>query len=83
MPVFSTGHSSLIQSVYFQRHVWRPLPAMIYGTLGIGVGLICLMLPETKGTILPETIEDATNLGRCVCPAHDLSKYPLFNHVNI
>ncbi|XP_037382471.1 solute carrier family 22 member 13 [Talpa occidentalis] len=34
------------------------LPRIIYGSLPIGVGLLCALLPETRGQSLKDTIED-------------------------
>ncbi|XP_025414879.1 solute carrier family 22 member 5-like [Sipha flava] len=36
-------------------------PSMVCGILGIFVSSLVLMLPETKGTVLPDTLEDMTN----------------------
>lgn len=34
------------------------LPMLIYGSLPIGGGLLCALLPETRGLPLKDTIED-------------------------
>ncbi|CAH2053985.1 unnamed protein product, partial [Iphiclides podalirius] len=34
------------------------LPTLIFGFAPIAAGLVCLLLPETKGTTLPDSIED-------------------------
>merc|ERR1719319_599675 len=37
---------------------WTPLPLIIYGALAFTGGLLALVLPETLGKELPETIRD-------------------------
>ena len=44
--------------------VWRPLPLIIYGTVAFTAGLLALLLPETLGQSLPETIQDGEDFGR-------------------
>ena len=39
--------------------MWRPLPNVIFGSLGFFAVLCATFLPETKGKGLPESIEDA------------------------
>ena len=43
--------------------VWTPLPLIIYGALALSGGLLTLLLPETLGRRLPETILDGENFG--------------------
>ena len=43
--------------------VWTPLPLIIYGALALSGGLLTLLLPETLGRKLPETIQDGENFG--------------------
>ncbi|XP_045400643.1 solute carrier family 22 member 1 isoform X2 [Lemur catta] len=47
--------------------VWRDLPLAVFAVLGLAAGAMTLLLPETKGVALPETIKDAENLWRCLC----------------
>ncbi|XP_074846386.1 solute carrier family 22 member 2-like isoform X3 [Carettochelys insculpta] len=48
--------------VYRLAEVWHELPLVVFAVVGlIAVGLV-LLLPETKGKPLPETIEDAENM---------------------
>ncbi|KAJ8029557.1 Organic cation transporter protein [Holothuria leucospilota] len=44
--------------------VWLPLPFVIFGGSTLLAGVMSLMLPETKGELMPETIADAEALGR-------------------
>ncbi|XP_052092918.1 solute carrier family 22 member 3-like isoform X2 [Mytilus californianus] len=44
----------------------RALPIIIFGAVGLTAGILCVFLPETKDTILPDTVEDAAKLGRVV-----------------
>ncbi|XP_072933084.1 organic cation transporter protein-like [Epargyreus clarus] len=39
------------------------LPTVIFGVAPIAAGAVCLMLPETKGTTLPDSMEDIKNAG--------------------
>lgn len=38
--------------------VWEPLPLIIFGLSAILGGSLVLLLPETRGKDLPETIEE-------------------------
>ncbi|KAM7136271.1 solute carrier family 22 member 1-like [Molossus nigricans] len=44
--------------------VWESLPLVLFAALSLVAGGLTLLLPETKGVTLPETIEDAENLRR-------------------
>ena len=44
---------------HFQSRVWEPLPALIFGVLSIASGFSVLVLPETLGESLFETMEEA------------------------
>lgn len=37
---------------------WGPLPLILFGGLAIFAGFLALLLPETSGKPLPQTIED-------------------------
>ncbi|XP_072021441.1 organic cation transporter protein-like [Amphiura filiformis] len=43
---------------------WEPLPYVVFGTLAVAAGLTALLLPETKGRPLPETLEDGEYFGK-------------------
>ena len=43
--------------------LWTPLPLIIYGGLALAGGLLTLLLPETLGKKLPETIRDGETFG--------------------
>ena len=43
---------------------WSPLPFLIIGIVCLLAALLCLFIPETKCETMPETIEDAFNLGK-------------------
>ncbi|PIK53111.1 putative organic cation transporter protein, partial [Apostichopus japonicus] len=38
--------------------VWEPLPLLIFGFSAVIGGILVLYLPETRGKMLPETIEE-------------------------
>ena len=44
----------------------RPIPYIIFGTVSLIAGGLALFLPETLGQPLPQTIDDAINLGKYV-----------------
>ncbi|XP_075059372.1 solute carrier family 22 member 3 [Mixophyes fleayi] len=44
--------------------LWVELPLIIFGILGLICGGLVMLLPETMGISLPETIEDVENLAK-------------------
>nr|8ET6_A Chain A, OCT1 [Homo sapiens]8ET7_A Chain A, OCT1 [Homo sapiens]8ET8_A Chain A, OCT1 [Homo sapiens] len=54
--------------VFRLMEVWQGLPLILFTVVGLVAGGMTLLLPETKGVALPETIEDAENLGRKAKP---------------
>ena len=57
---------------------WQPAPMLIMGIVAIVAGVLAVNFPETVGTELPETMEEAINIGKntnrgictCVCPSY-------------
>ena len=45
---------------------WGPLPIVIFGALSVIAGCLILLLPETVGTKLPQTIEEGELFGTYV-----------------
>lgn len=45
------------------KDVWEPLPLAIYGSIAFISVLLTLVLPETLGESLPDTVDDTCNLG--------------------
>lgn len=43
--------------------VWEHLPFVLFGTLAAISGFLVLLAPETKGIILPDTMQEAAELG--------------------
>lgn len=39
-------------------------PPIIFGTLPIMGAMLCLLLPETAGCTLPETLQDGEDFGK-------------------
>ncbi|OXB69886.1 UNVERIFIED_CONTAM: hypothetical protein H355_003391, partial [Colinus virginianus] len=54
--------------VYRLVEIWHELPLIVFTVLGLIAGVLVLLLPETKGKVLPETIEDVENLHRQSVP---------------
>ena len=50
--------------VFIMGDLWEPLPFVLFGVLAIAGGLVALILPETLGKNLPETIEEGEQFGR-------------------
>ena len=46
------------------KDFWAPLPLMIYGVCAIAAGLLSLLLPETMGRELPETLKDGEEFAK-------------------
>lgn len=42
--------------------IWLELPLIIFGTLASVCGALVMLLPETKGIALPETVDDVEKL---------------------
>ncbi|XP_066138704.1 organic cation transporter protein-like [Euwallacea fornicatus] len=60
MNSFMAGLGAVIcPYIYYLHSLWENLPNMIYTSLIISSGLLCLLLPETLNKKLPETLEDA------------------------
>nr|XP_055167938.1 solute carrier family 22 member 2 isoform X2 [Nyctereutes procyonoides] len=50
--------------VYRLTHIWHELPLVVFAVVGLVAGGLVLLLPETKGKALPETIDEAENMQR-------------------
>ncbi|KAL1770446.1 solute carrier family 22 member 1 [Sigmodon hispidus] len=50
--------------VFRLMEVWQALPLILFGVLGLTAGAMTFLLPETKGMALPETVDEAENLGK-------------------
>jgi len=68
-------------------NIWKPLPVLLMGTLAAVGGIFAIMLPETAGVPLPETMEDALNIdqrptrkGKCSCIWPKSMNDIFFNH---
>ncbi|XP_021396319.2 solute carrier family 22 member 2 [Lonchura striata] len=54
--------------VYRLVEIWHDLPLIVFTVLGLIAGGLVLLLPETKGRVLPETMEDVENFHRQSAP---------------
>ncbi|XP_022824232.1 organic cation transporter protein-like [Spodoptera litura] len=50
--------------VVYLANISQDLPLLILGVLGIAGGLLCLFLPETMDTEMPQTLLDGENFGK-------------------
>uniref|UniRef100_A0A8D1JU01 Solute carrier family 22 member 2 n=1 Tax=Sus scrofa TaxID=9823 RepID=A0A8D1JU01_PIG len=50
--------------VYRLTDIWHELPLVVFAVVGLIAGGLVLLLPETKGKTLPETIEEAETMRR-------------------
>ncbi|RZC37106.1 solute carrier family 22 member 1 [Asbolus verrucosus] len=46
------------------EQIWNPLPILMFTTMSVIAGLLTLLFPETLNITLPDTIEEAVNIGR-------------------
>lgn len=47
-----------------QSALWSPLPLVLFSGMAAVAGLLTLFFPETLNTKLPDTIEEAVNIGK-------------------
>ncbi|XP_024408001.2 solute carrier family 22 member 2 [Desmodus rotundus] len=50
--------------VYRLTDIWRELPLVVFAVVGLTAGGLVMLLPETKGKALPETIDEVENMQR-------------------
>ncbi|XP_063836586.1 organic cation transporter protein-like [Ostrinia nubilalis] len=50
--------------VVYLANISQDLPLLILGVLGVIGGLLCLFLPETMDTEMPQTLQDGENFGK-------------------
>ncbi|XP_066293689.1 organic cation transporter protein-like isoform X1 [Branchiostoma lanceolatum] len=55
--------------VWLLADLWRPAPYILFGVMTVVAGLLCMLLPETKGEQLPQTLEDGEEFGKGVAAA--------------
>ncbi|XP_054451046.1 solute carrier family 22 member 13 [Pteronotus mesoamericanus] len=56
--IFSRIAGILTPLVMLLAYYHKALPKVIYGSLPIGAGLLCVLLPETRGQTIKDTIQD-------------------------
>lgn len=49
---------------YLQEHIEPHLPLVLFGSVAFLGGLLLFFVPETLGNKLPDTVEEAEELGR-------------------
>ncbi len=49
-----------------QEEIWAPLPSLLFGVIAVISGSLVFLLPETKGTTMPDTVEDAIAIAKLV-----------------
>ncbi|KAJ0183562.1 hypothetical protein K1T71_001538 [Dendrolimus kikuchii] len=48
----------------FAQEVWEPFPSVLFGSFALLSGALIFTTPETLGTKLPDTFEEAENIGK-------------------
>lgn len=61
---FSRFGALLAPFVPLLKRVYTSLPLIVFGAFAFISGVLALTLPETLGEKLPDTIEEAENMGR-------------------
>ncbi|XP_077984338.1 organic cation transporter protein-like isoform X2 [Glandiceps talaboti] len=61
--------------------IWQPLPPIILGIMAILAGVASLLLPETRGKKLPETMEEGERFGKKGKPQRNDKWYPGFGQI--
>lgn len=61
---FSRFGSLLAPFVPLLKHFYNFLPLLVFGAFAFFSGLLAITLPETLGQKLPDTIEEAENIGK-------------------
>ena len=61
---FSRFGALLAPFVPLLKPIYSFLPLMIFGSFAFISGVLALFLPETLGIKLPDTIEEAENIGK-------------------
>lgn len=56
--IFSRIGGILTPLVMLLEQFHQVLPMLIFGSLPIGAGLLCALLPETRGQTLKDTLQD-------------------------
>ena len=46
------------------KRIWKPLPMTLSGSVAVIAGLFAIAFPETTGEKMPETMEEALNIGK-------------------
>lgn len=61
---FSRFGALLAPFVPLLKRISSILPLLVFGAFAFAAGVLSMLLPETLGTKLPDTIEEAENIGR-------------------
>lgn len=64
LSTFSRFGALLAPYVPLLKFIFDFLPLLLFGTVAFISGLLATMLPETLGQKLPDTIEEAENIGK-------------------
>ncbi|XP_048488030.1 carcinine transporter isoform X3 [Plutella xylostella] len=54
----------LVPYIVYLATIAKEIPLLTLGALGIAGGCLCLLLPESTGQAMPQTMEDGENYGR-------------------
>ncbi|KAJ8029607.1 Organic cation transporter protein [Holothuria leucospilota] len=57
--IFASALSSFSSVLLILGDIWEPMPYVIFGSASVVGAFLCLVLPETRGKPLPESLHDA------------------------
>lgn len=73
LSTFSRFGALLAPYVPLLKFIFDFLPLLLFGTVAFISGLLATRLPETLGKKLPDTIEEAENIGKKNQPTNEAS----------
>ena len=59
--------------------IWKPFPMTILGSVAVIAGVCAISFPETTGEKMPETMEEALNIGKRSPKSRNFMKYGVDN----
>lgn len=57
-----------------QANIYTPLPLLVFGVLSMISGCLIILLPETVGCELPQTLQESEEFGKWVVAVFSIPK---------